>query len=1354
MCPHHRSPSLHFLLVFCLAICGGISSAQTTNQGKPEPVFGDPRTGKRVTIPRSPGFQPLDTTRRDSVVNFVVRLRTSPVAKNASGRVARAAQVDREHDDFLSKLGEISGSINARNAGANKTIRVLREYKKTFNGFALNANSSFLESIKRMPHVVSVTEDRQVKANDEVSNEVVRAPRVWNEVGATGTGVKIGIIDSGIDYMHPDLGAGIGATFKVAGGYDFVNNDPDPMDDHGHGTHVAGIAAAKGTTKGIAPDAKLYGIKVLDQYGNGWDSQIIAGIEYAVDPDGNPATDDGMDVVNMSLGRAPGGADDPMSEAVNNAVAMGVCFVIAAGNNYEYFRIGTPAIARDAITVGATDNFDYTASFSSRGPLPDSFMLKPDVGAPGVQINSTYLGSQYKRLDGTSMASPHVAGVAALILGKHPEWTPADVKAAVMGTARMNDFTRFLETGAGIVDAYKAVTTDIIMSPASISYGRIPASENTWKRHDVIKVTNKAQTSQQMQLVIEGFANETAIDISITPNQFIVAPGATQEVSVDIEVDVSLLENRAVPEGYLGAVTLTSGSKKMKTLLSLFNPAITTIEFKSLPSNFIVGGHNNGYWQAFYPTKKEVEVMLPEGKYDILAWFRNPDTVGDSLVVIEEHEATLESKKVLIDSKMATNRIEFKPVDDANEPLALGNWGGTAMLGPTTITFWAAPVGVFYMSDSKKHGFYLRTFHIPEDPERVYEIALSSGLGISDSKIVSNDPNQFRRIIVTNPSLSPGQPQDFYFHTAASALGSYNTLPLRVPNPLNVYLFEDPMDRTISYYRFLPPPGTGGFSWETSMLNNSPERGQEFVSYWGIPIQTIEQDPFDFTLGRSLLNFTGMMSNDRDKLAIFENGPHGVYNHAYGERTAGNVSWTLSSNNQVISSGMFFNSTQDDNPWFQFEKEIDRGTYKMSLKWDSYYVGGSFSDVTTDLEFSNYDNVYFDFSPPAIEDYIMRSEGRITNTLEAGKGGDIRVKLSDYNLQTTTLEMRPLHSDTWVSLPLAGTSDAKTTIPSDIPPGLYSLRLKAADKAGNRITHTLSPAFAVGPQPVTVPFTKVSPVRPPYYDIDAGVSPVFEWTSVTNAVYTFQISRTAGFEQLLAEEEVNTTTLSLPAALEKDATYYWRVKAKTGDVQLPWSRTYVFVASKLAPAVLLSPAKDSRDVPIAPTEFKWTPTARTDWQTLEISNNKEFTDIVYSTGLQRDVSKYSTTFLQEGKQYYWRMTTWYYTFYRSYNLVSDAYPFTTFLTVGLEDGPDVPRAFPNPFTDKVQITVFARQDDMAKVTLYDHLGRPVSVSQHSLLKGENVLEAGGDGEADLAAGVYVAVVDVRGKRWRVRVVKR
>ncbi|MCH7802829.1 MAG: S8 family serine peptidase, partial [Acidobacteria bacterium] len=235
--------------------------------------------------------------------------------------------------------------------------------------------------------------------NDDLSVDVTDLLQVlgdWcsEDCFPTGEGVTIGIIDTGVDYTHPDLGGCFGNDCKVIDGYDFVNNDNDPMDDHGHGTHVAATAAGSGVLKGVAPDANLVAYKVLDAGGSGYLSNVIAAIERAVDPNEDGNFDDQYDIISLSLGYSGGNPDSPDAKAIDNAVDAGIIAVIAAGNFGSRFEtIGCPGCAEKAITVGATDKQDNFARFSSRGPVEWKdeegnlkIILKPEIVAPGVDI--------------------------------------------------------------------------------------------------------------------------------------------------------------------------------------------------------------------------------------------------------------------------------------------------------------------------------------------------------------------------------------------------------------------------------------------------------------------------------------------------------------------------------------------------------------------------------------------------------------------------------------------------------------------------------------------------------------------------------------------------------------------------------------------------------------------------------------------------------------------------------------------------------------------------------------------------------------------------------------------------------
>ncbi len=257
----------------------------------------------------------------------------------------------------------------------------------------------------------------------------VNAPGVWNTT--MGEGVNVAVIDTGMDYNHPDLKA------VYAGGYNAVVSTNTPLDDHGHGTHVSGTIAAARDAKGvvgIAPRVHLYAVKVLDANGSGAYSNIVDGIQWAVD--------NKMQVINMSLG---GGSGTPALQKVMEAAdKAGVTIVCAAGNDSG--PVNYPAKYPQAIAISASDSTDKLAYFSSRG-AEIAFI------APGVDIPSTYKGSAYKTMSGTSMASPHVAGLAAIAVAGGAN-TPAKVRAALKKAASSLGM-KPTEEGAGMIDAAK-----------------------------------------------------------------------------------------------------------------------------------------------------------------------------------------------------------------------------------------------------------------------------------------------------------------------------------------------------------------------------------------------------------------------------------------------------------------------------------------------------------------------------------------------------------------------------------------------------------------------------------------------------------------------------------------------------------------------------------------------------------------------------------------------------------------------------------------------------------------------------------------------------------------------------------
>ena len=337
-----------------------------------------------------------------------------------------------------------------------------REFTVLFNGITIGEiPDAILEKIKNLPNVKDIIPDYKITVTLNDSAPLINADDVWDlydESGEsiTGHGVTVAIIDTGIDYNHPDL------KDNFVDGYDFVNNDNDPMDDHGHGTHCAGIIAGTGAASdfrfvGVAPNAKLYIYKAMNDGGRGYASWLVESMERAVDPNTDGDFSDHVDVISISAGDSYGYPGDILSVAADNAADLGVVVVVAAGNDGpSYDSISSPGCAQKVICVGATDKKGEIAAFSSRGS-DSTETVKPDVVAPGVGITSTWPGGAYRALSGTSMACPHVAGVVALLLQMYPNWTSDEIKTALRDTAV--DIGYNLTTqGYGQIDALNAVT--------------------------------------------------------------------------------------------------------------------------------------------------------------------------------------------------------------------------------------------------------------------------------------------------------------------------------------------------------------------------------------------------------------------------------------------------------------------------------------------------------------------------------------------------------------------------------------------------------------------------------------------------------------------------------------------------------------------------------------------------------------------------------------------------------------------------------------------------------------------------------------------------------------------------------
>ncbi|MFF7737808.1 S8 family serine peptidase [Streptomyces sp. NPDC007984] len=351
---------------------------------------------------------------------------TLPAHAVHEGRIPGAGSPGSVHGSYLVTLEE---GTRARSAAGQDLVeqygaRISHTYGTVLNGYAVRAGGRQAALLAADPRVASVVQDTRVRLDGTQKN-----PPSWgldrvDQPGpaldgsytcprSAGAGVTVYVIDTGVRTGHEDFAG------RAGHGWDFVGNDRTASDANGHGTHVAGTVA--GTSFGVAKRARIVSVRVLDAAGRGTTARVIAGIDWVTRHARKPA------VANLSLG---GPRNDRLDAAVRASIASGVTYTVAAGNEGRSAGLYSPGGVRQALTVGATGRGDAKPAFSNHGPALDLF-------APGVAITSASAASDKARatFSGTSMASPHVAGAAALYLSDHPKATPAQVGAVLTGTA-------------------------------------------------------------------------------------------------------------------------------------------------------------------------------------------------------------------------------------------------------------------------------------------------------------------------------------------------------------------------------------------------------------------------------------------------------------------------------------------------------------------------------------------------------------------------------------------------------------------------------------------------------------------------------------------------------------------------------------------------------------------------------------------------------------------------------------------------------------------------------------------------------------------------------------------------------
>jgi subtilisin family serine protease len=470
--------------------------------------------------------------------------------------------------------------------------------------------------------------NKRVRATLDESVPQVGAPTAWQR-GLTGAGVRVAVLDTGIDTDHPDLAG------KTAVSQDFTGTG-GVEDGHGHGTHVASIitgtgAASGGQYRGVAPDVSLAVGKVLDDGGWGTDDSVLAGMRWA-------AAESGAKVVNMSLGGDPTDGQDPMSMAVNTLSRQyGTLFVIAAGNFGADRSVASPGAADDALTVGSVSKSDVPSDFSSRGPRLGDGAAKPEISAPGGAIVAARpagvpplgepVGDGYQELDGTSMAAPHVAGAAAILAQQHPDWAGPALKSALVSSAQPVTDASVSQVGAGRLDLARATATPVVATAAVSAYLPWPNTGSQERRTVTWTNTGDAPVtlSLRAELVDEKGQTAPAGLVTLAADSVTVPAGG----SVPVELVVTGQEGRTGTYSGVLVADDATGTVRTRTAISVYQQEQRHSFTPTLLDRNGTAPVDDGRSQLFiddletgesYYAVSGMTITLPRGRYAVHAW--------------------------------------------------------------------------------------------------------------------------------------------------------------------------------------------------------------------------------------------------------------------------------------------------------------------------------------------------------------------------------------------------------------------------------------------------------------------------------------------------------------------------------------------------------------------------------------------------------------------------------------------------------------------------------------------------------------------------------------------------------------
>lgn len=1069
------SPCLRALVLLCLLPSALFGAPADNSKGTIE--ISSPQRHKKIRLNDGEFFYSFSADGRaiaegkagGKEVPIVIELEVPSTATYAAAsftsfaRQTLAAAQSRTLMEVSNRVVTLENQVRRKlgrsEVDGNQVVR--RRFSELFSGLAARVQAATVPQIEQLPGVKKVWPDARVEAFAD-NIKTIGADRVWQELGVTGRGITVAVIDTGVDYTHADLGGGFGAGFKVIGGYDFVNSDEDPKDDMGHGTMVAGIVAANGEMRGVAPDASLLAIKVLDDEGSGYTSDVIAGMEWA--------TSHGARVINLSLGYATASSNDPVCTAVNNAAGYGLVVVAAAGNAGPGFdSLHAPGVATGAISVGASDG-DGIADFSSRGPGPDPFQVKPDLVAPGAGIRSTAprgscdlcSASGYFTADGSSFAAPHVAGAAALLLEKYPEYGAGKVRRALISGSTDLGHDIF-EQGHGRLEVYNAAGLSLLPRNPFISLGEPNFSSPQFNSTETLIFDSVAADTVSGSFAVDTTGLPSGVSVQLDRQNFTVGAKQYTMVTINFQIDGASTPPAATyPCDYRGKVSLVlDGGKSIDVPFVFLRGAHIKMSFS--PASMIeqypyrVFVHNQKGFGRSVPVflASNANIRVPPGRYDVFTLFFD----WANLVVREDLDVA-EEAQLTVSASDAINKIEIQPVYP--DPLTLPQ---AYMLSHLLIRHKESGIGINLLGDRKdwtlsplspdyrfESSLFLRDFGFGLP---IYLLHFGLADGVTGPTTFRNQAQDFRKVRVRSGVNEATD--DVYVETGMVSRG-------RLRSSLQ-FIEPDPVPAEIQYCLMPPPYPDYSLGYLDHYALQVDEDGTAFTLFtsplWR-PFDSIRLDgylPADFQspaistdlpvvpLGLGPYSFSCQFQNRADQIQLLPVAGNYLlpFLGQFKEfRDFSTLPYQLYSGDAVIRSGDLLEGYEAKGMVI----DVTPGKYRLETTLPAAAGWGETKAAAI------FDTSAQDPDPPYLQSFQILEKSNLTDSFPQA-GAELRFSAADKgNLLTPELSFRT--GDTWQPVPVrsGGSNRFEATLPG-LPTNATSVGIKLilSDDRSNFLTY-------------------------------------------------------------------------------------------------------------------------------------------------------------------------------------------------------------------------------------------------------------------------------------------------------------